>query len=133
MKWVRAKDGAIFGVCKGIARGLDLSVGVVRLLFILSVLFLGVGFLFYLGLAICLPREDKTVEALEPWILGVCSKIALKTSQEVGIIRFLALLLFCFTAGATLVGYVVLYFILDEKPAVTQSSDSKPSTPPSTT
>ncbi len=131
MKWVRAKDGAIFGVCKGVARALDLPVGLVRLFWILSVLFLGAGVLFYLMLAISLPREDKTVQALEPWILGVCSKIALRTNLEVGIVRFLAICLSFFSVGATLVGYVVLYFVLDDSPRQS-SSDNNPSTPPAT-
>lgn len=130
MKWVRASDGAIFGVCKGVARALDIPVGVVRLLWILSVLFLGAGVLFYLMLAISLPREDKTVQALEPWILGVCSKIALRSNLEVGIVRFLTICVALLSMGATVVGYVVLYFVLDDN--TQRSSDNKPSTPPAT-
>ncbi|MGZ3722205.1 MAG: PspC domain-containing protein [Bdellovibrionales bacterium] len=131
MKWVRAKDGAIFGVCKGLARSLDIPVGVFRLLWVASILFFGVGFGLYILLAITLPREDKTVEALDPWILGVCSKIALRSDLEVGIVRFLAICLALLSGGAALVGYIVLYFVLDEKKP--QSSDSSPSTPPSIT
>lgn len=130
MKWVRASDGAIFGVCKGVARALDIPVGVVRLLWIFSVLFLGAGVLFYLMLAISLPREDKAVQALEPWILGVCSKIALRSNLEVGIVRFLTICVAFLSMGATIVGYVVLYFVLDENSQ--RSSDNKPSTPPAT-
>ena len=131
MKWVRAKDGAIFGVCKGLARTLDIPVGIFRLIWILSILFFGAGFWLYFILAISLPREDKTVEALDPWLLGVCSKIALRTDVEVGIIRFLTIVLSLLSMGATLVGYIVLYFVMDEtKP---QSSESNPSIPRSTT
>ncbi|MBX3020849.1 MAG: PspC domain-containing protein [Bdellovibrionales bacterium] len=131
MKWVRAKDGAIFGVCKGLARTLDIPVGLFRLLWLISILFLGTGLALYLLLAIALPREDKVVQALNPRLLGVCAKVALRTDVEVGIIRFLALCLMFLSLGATLVGYVVLYFILDNKKS--QSSDNKPSTPPLTT
>ena len=130
MKWVRANDGAIFGVCKGIARTLDIPVGLLRLIWILSVLFLGAGILLYLMLAITLPREDKAAEALQPWLLGVCSKIALRTDLEVGIVRFLAVSLSLISLGATVVGYIVLYFVLDNKS--NYNSDSKPSTPSAT-
>ena len=132
MRWVRAKDGALFGVCKGIARNLDISVGLVRLLWIISAVFLGTGVLLYLMLAVALPREDKVVESLDPWILGVCSRIALRSNLDVGVVRFFAIVLSFLSLGATLVGYVVLHFVLDEK-SKSQSSDNKPSTPPATT
>ena len=131
MKFVRAKDGAIFGVCKGLARTLDLPVGIVRLIWLISVLFFGAGIGLYLILAITLPREDKTAEALDPWILGVCSKIAQRTDMEVGIVRFLAILLSLMFMGTTIIGYIILYFVLDGKQV--QSSSNSASTPPSTT
>jgi len=131
MKWVRAQDGVIFGVCKGLAKTFDIQVGVFRLLWICSLLFFGAGLWLYLLLAVSLPREDKTVQALEPVILGVCSKIAVKTEVEVGVVRFLAITLGLMSMGATLVGYIVLYFVLDQKKS--QTSDSKPLTPPATT
>jgi phage shock protein PspC (stress-responsive transcriptional regulator) len=130
MKWVRANDGAVFGVCKGIARTLDIPVGLLRLIWIISVLFFGAGILLYLMLAITLPRQDKAAEALQPWILGVCSKIALRTDLEVGIVRFLAVSLSLISLGATVIGYVILYFVLDNKP--NYSSDNKPNTPSAT-
>lgn len=134
MKWVRASDGAIFGVCKGLARTLDVPVGLFRLLWLGSVIFLGAGIWLYLMLAISLPREDKAVQALEPWILGVCSRLALRTNLEVGIVRFLAICLAFLSMGATLIGYIVLYFVLDDqaKYQTVQSSDSKPANPSAT-
>lgn len=133
MKWVRAKDGALAGVCKGVARTLDIPVGVVRLLWLISVLFLGAGLGLYILLAICLPREDKQAEAMEARLMGVCAKIARRTDVEVGIVRFIAVCLLFLSLGATLVGYVVLYFVMDEQKNVSQSSDNKPATPPVTT
>lgn len=130
MKWVRSSDGAICGVCKGLAGTLGISTGVFRLLWILSVLFFGAGIALYFMLAISLPREDKVVEALEPWILGVCSKIALRTNLEIGIVRFLAICLGLLSFGATIIGYFVLYFVMDDAPARAQSSDTRPATPP---
>lgn len=138
MKWTRAQDGVFFGVCKGLARTFDMPVGLFRLVWLLSVLFFGAGIWLYLMLAISLPREDRTVQALDPWIFGVCSKIAIRTDVEVGVVRFIAISLALLSLGASLVGYIVLYFVLDQKKmpessVPTQSSDNKPATPPVTT
>lgn len=131
MKFVRAKDGAIFGVCKGLARTLDIPVGLFRLMWLLSALMFGVGVGVYLLLALTLPREDKTGDALQPWILGVCLKLSQRANLEVGIVRFMTIVLTLGFMGATIIGYIVLYFVLDEKKS--QSSDNSPSTPRSTT
>jgi len=133
MKGVRAQDGALFGVCKGMARALDISVGMTRLLWVLLVLFFGVGIGLYIMLAIALPREDKVLQAIDPMLLGVCSRISRKTDMDVGVVRFITLCLLIPSMGATLVGYVILYFVIDGEPVKTvQSSDKSPSTPRST-
>lgn len=132
MKWVRARDGAIFGVAKGLAHALEIPVGMFRLFWLFSILFFGAGAGLYLLLALSLPREDRVAEAREPWILGVCAKIAKRTEIEVGVVRFMAICLAIMSFGATIVGYFVLYFIMDE-PSDHHNSDNKPSAPPSTT
>ncbi len=131
MKWTRSKDGAICGVIKGIAKTLDMSVGALRLLWILSVFFFGFGLWIYFMLAIALPREDRVEQAKQPWVLGVCSKLAKRADAEVGIIRFLTILLTFLGGPATVIGYVILYFILEDKTQA-PSSESRPATPPST-
>ncbi len=131
MKWVRAKDGAIFGVCKGLARALDIQPGLFRLIWVASVLFFGAGLWLYLLLAVSLPREDKLVEALDARLLGVCAKIAVRTEVEVGLARFMMICLALMSMGATVFGYIVLYFVMDSKKS--QISESKPVTPPATT
>lgn len=115
MKWVRAKDGMIAGVCKGMAKSLDLEVGWVRLVWLVSLVFFGVGLVPYVLLAVCLPREDKIEEALKPKFLGVCLRISKRTDIEVGLVRLLCLILFLSSFGLTLIGYIVLHFALDEK------------------
>lgn len=135
MKWVRSSNGAICGVCKGLANTLGISVGVFRLLWICSVLFFGMGIALYFMLAISLPREDKTGQALEPWILGVCSKVARRTDLEIGIVRFLTIALAFMSFGATVVGYFVMYFVMDDDTSNrlnSQSSDNRPASPPAT-
>jgi phage shock protein PspC (stress-responsive transcriptional regulator) len=130
-KWIRAKDGVLFGVCKGIARALDLPVGLVRLIWILCVLIGGVGLGAYLLLAISLPHEDKVYESLQPRILGVCALLAKRSDLEVGMVRFLALCLLFASLGLTSVIYLISYFVLDDQESV--ASRSNPSRPPSTT
>lgn len=135
MKWVRAKDGALFGVVKGLAKSLDMPVGLFRLVWLASILFFGFGVLLYLMLALSLPREDRVDQASEPWILGVCTQIAKRTQSEVGVIRFLTIALAFVSMGATLIGYIVMYFVLDDDKKPNQSgssSDNKPTTPLST-
>ncbi len=128
LKWVRSNDGMIFGVCKGLANSLEISTGLLRLIFVFSVLFFGVGIGLYLLFSLCLPREDKMDKALEPQLLGVCAKVAVRTDLEVGVVRVLCVCLAIMSFGATIVGYIVLYFVLD-----TQASSNRPNTPPSMT
>lgn len=130
LKWTRSADGAIFGVCKGVARTLDLPVGVLRLIWIASILMFGAGLWLYLALAIALPREDKIEKAKGSMILGVCSKISKRVDLEIGVVRFLAICLTFIGLGTTLIGYIVLYFVLDDKPTASAIS---PANPPSTT
>ncbi len=124
MKWVRARDGVIAGVCKGVARNLDIPVGVLRLVWLVGVLFFGAGLWLYIMLAISLPREDRVVQALNPMLLGVCSRIALRTHIEIGVVRFLTISLAFLSFGATVVGYIVLYFVLDQSPKPLQGPEA---------
>lgn len=49
----------IAGVCAGLARRFGLSVGLVRLLFVLSVFLPGTQVIVYIVLWILMPNEDK--------------------------------------------------------------------------
>lgn len=131
MKWVRAENGAIFGVCKGIAQSMEWSVGWTRLLLVAALLFCGVGFGLYVLLALSLPRRDRLDKAYKSRILGVCAHIARKSNTEVGLVRFAALLLLIFSFGTTTLLYVIAYMLLPE--AKSSDSRNKPSVPPSTT
>ncbi|WP_329106712.1 PspC domain-containing protein [Micromonospora sp. NBC_01699] len=58
-KLARPRDGRmIAGVCAGLARRFGLSTGLVRLLFVLSVILPGPQVLLYIALWIILPNED---------------------------------------------------------------------------
>jgi phage shock protein PspC (stress-responsive transcriptional regulator) len=114
-KWVRSSNGWIAGVCQGLGVKFQLNPMLLRLAWVLSVLFFGVGLLIYIGLAICLPKEGyEQREAESDKVLGVCRRIAQRSQLDVGLVRFFCLLLAVTSLGATLVGYIVLHFVLDE-------------------
>lgn len=53
-----ANERKIFGVCSGIAKNFNTDVAIVRLIWILSILFFGIGILAYLTLWAILPKES---------------------------------------------------------------------------
>jgi phage shock protein C len=118
-KWVRGCDGLVAGVCEGLGKRFGVDPWLVRLLWLVSILALGTGLLAYVILAFTLPREDRIAEAHEKKILGVSGRIARVTGMEIGLVRALTVTAALFSFGATLVGYVVLYFVIpDERRSV---------------
>jgi phage shock protein PspC (stress-responsive transcriptional regulator) len=114
LRWVRSPDGLVAGVCEGLSRRLDMDPWVIRFLWLGTVLFFGTGLLLYAILAVALPREDRLADASKKRILGVSARIAAVTGLEIGVVRVLAILLALASFGATIVGYVVLHFVLDD-------------------
>ncbi|GIJ30261.1 PspC domain-containing protein [Micromonospora qiuiae] len=59
-KLVRPRQGRMFaGVCAGLAQRFGISAGIVRLLFLLSLLLPGTQVIIYLALWIIMPNEDR--------------------------------------------------------------------------
>ena len=59
-KLVRPHNGRMFaGVCAGLAQRFGISAGMVRLIFILSLLLPGTQVIIYLALWIVMPNEDR--------------------------------------------------------------------------
>jgi phage shock protein PspC (stress-responsive transcriptional regulator) len=59
-KLVRPREGRIFaGVCAGLAQRFGMSAGMIRLLFVLSLLLPGTQVIVYLILWILMPNEDR--------------------------------------------------------------------------
>lgn len=50
------KDGKILGVCAGLAEYLDVDVTIIRIAFVFSVIFFGIGIIPYLILALIMPK-----------------------------------------------------------------------------
>ncbi|MGC5051008.1 PspC domain-containing protein [Micromonospora sp. DT48] len=63
-KLVRPREGRMFaGVCAGLAQRFGTSAGLVRLLFLLSLLLPGTQVVIYLALWIIMPNEDRYLVA----------------------------------------------------------------------
>lgn len=112
-RWTRSNDGLVAGVCTGIARNLDVEAWIIQAILVISVLCCGIGLIPYIGLAICLPKEDET-EVKKSMLLGTCYKVARKAQIEIGLIRFLFLMLAFGSLGLILILYVALYFLLPD-------------------
>ena len=116
--WIRSKDGIFAGVCEGMGKQLDIHPWLLRAAWLGAVLFFGTGLLFYLILAFTLPREDRLAEAHNKRFLGVCGRISRKTGFDIGLVRALTVILGLFSFGSTVVGYLVLYFVLPAEEGV---------------
>ncbi|WBB96478.1 MULTISPECIES: PspC domain-containing protein [unclassified Solwaraspora] len=61
-KLVRPRDGRmIAGVCAGLGQRFGISAGMVRLIFLLSLLLPGTQVIIYLALWIVMPNEDRNL------------------------------------------------------------------------
>ncbi|MCB0366020.1 MAG: PspC domain-containing protein [Bdellovibrionaceae bacterium] len=123
-KWVRSRDGWLAGVCQGLGERLGIEPWILRAAWFVSMVFFGFGVLVYLILALTLPREDRMEDSHQEKFLGVCWKLSQKTGMDVGLVRFLTVFLGISSLGATIVGYLVLYFVLPENSQERIYSDS---------
>lgn len=111
-RWVRSDKGALAGVCKGLGDALGIETWILRVIWLVAVLWFGSGVLFYLILAICLPRVDRLDQALDRKLLGVCARIAKRYHIEVGVVRTGFVLFLLVTFGAAILGYGLCYFLI---------------------
>lgn len=111
-RWVRAKDGALAGVCKGLAQAFGIETWIMRVIWLIAFLWYGTGAFLYLILAICLPRVDRLDQAHDRKVLGVCARISLRYGVEVGLVRLAAVLLALTTFGFAILAYGICYFVI---------------------
>lgn len=111
-RWVRSKEGIIAGVCSGLGQRFNMDPWLLRALWLGGTLFFGTGILLYLILAATLPREDRLGQAQRQRVMGVCARLSRSSGIDVGALRAMTVLLTLASFGATLVGYVVLYFVV---------------------
>ena len=115
-RWVRSSENQIIGgVCAGVAKALNMEAWVIRLLWLLSLFAFGFGLGLYIMCLIAFPRDDRKEMALNKMVLGVCARLHQRGDIEVGLARLIALLLLVGSAGAAVIGYILLHFILEER------------------
>ena len=112
--WVRSAEGFVAGVFEGLGKSFDIEPNILRLIWVISVLFFGSGILIYLFVAWILPREDKLNEYSQKKIFGVCHVISQKSGIELGLVRLLAAGSLVLSFGLTFVAYMVLAVIMPE-------------------
>jgi phage shock protein PspC (stress-responsive transcriptional regulator) len=112
--WVRSTEGFVAGVFEGLGKSFDIDPNILRLIWVISVLFFGSGILIYLFVAWILPREDKLNEYNQKKIFGVCHVISHKSGIELGLVRLLAAGSLVLSFGLTFFAYIVLAIIMPE-------------------
>lgn len=111
-RWVRSKDGWIAGVCEGLGQRFNIEPWILRLFWFISIFWFGTGLLLYGVAALTLPREDKLESAFQKKLLGVCANLATRYDYEVGLVRFLMVLLALCSFGMSLFLYLVMALVL---------------------
>ena len=70
--WTRSPNGWVAGICQGVGERFDIKPNVIRIIWLLSVFFVGAGLVFYIICALCLPVQGREKYARQPKFLGVC-------------------------------------------------------------
>jgi phage shock protein C len=115
----RSADGVVAGVCRGLGRHFNISPNLLRLFWVLTVLFFGTGFLLYIALWWIIPREDE-IQAEPAWdntklqrtehdrkLLGVCGGLARRWDLDPTVVRLGILALATLSFGLIAVAYLV--------------------------
>jgi phage shock protein C len=111
-KWKRSVDGIFAGVFQGLGESFNIQPNLLRLLWLVSVLFFGTGLLVYIIMALTLPREDQLLRYEEDKIFGVCKRISALTGLELAVVRFLTVISFIASIGTASIIYLILHFTL---------------------
>ena len=113
--WTRSQNGWFAGVCQGMGESFDLNPGMVRLIWLGSILFFGVGLLFYFLCAFILPIAGKESRDHSPKLLGVCSRLAERFEVQPAVIRVITAVLAVGSFGSIAFIYIILHFLLPER------------------
>lgn len=114
--WQRSRTGPLGGVCEGLGKSFGVDPKLLRFLWLISVLLFGSGLLLYALLYFVLPAEDEIEDYQRPKILGVCYHFARHYRLDLGLLRFVALLIFFGSFGSSLLVYGILYFFAPKEP-----------------
>ncbi len=110
--WTRSPNGWLAGVCQGVGERFDIKPNVIRIIWFLSVFFIGAGLVFYIICALCLPVQGREEYARQPKLLGVCYRLSEKLNVDVGLLRIVTVLIGLGSLGTTALAYIVIHFLL---------------------
>lgn len=138
----RPTDGGyVAGVCEGVGRHLGVDPNILRIIWLVAVIFAGTGVLFYLILWWVMPRQDRV--PLEPtvWrrtknghrpplqrtlhdrkLFGVCGGLGRRWGIDPVFVRLGALSLFTLSAGLGVIAYLVVAAFMPGPEDLTASS-----------
>lgn len=109
--WVRSRQGPIGGVCEGLGQSFGVNPKLLRFLWLLSVILsLGSGILFYILLYLVLPAHDEVADYQRRKVLGVCYRFARYYHLDLGLLRFITVLVILSSIGTCILIYGMLYF-----------------------
>lgn len=105
------QEGVIAGVAAGIAADFKADVILIRIAWVAAVC-LGFGFLLYPMLWIALPKASDPTLGNKSRLMGVCNQVASRWGQPVGLVRLLAIVVFLFSGGTAIFGYLLTYLLI---------------------
>jgi phage shock protein PspC (stress-responsive transcriptional regulator) len=109
------QNGALFGVCGGIATKTGIDVVVIRFIFLLLWFLYGFGFGLYLILLLAVPDKNNVANYNQPKILGVCFYFSQKYGFDLAILRIFLIFLLVIGLPFTLIVYLILGLTLPKK------------------
>jgi phage shock protein C len=114
-EWTRSENGWIAGVCQALGERFDINPTGIRILWLISVCFFGIGFLAYFIIAFCVPVKSKYQESLKPKFLGVCYRLSQRLELDLGLLRILTVLIAIGSMGTTILAYIVIHFLIPKE------------------
>lgn len=130
---VRTRDGYVAGICDGLGRYFDVNPTLLRVGWLVAVVFFGTGLLAYLALWWLMPREDQRVIEPSQWrrnassgryspplertsqdrkIFGVCGGIARAWQIDPVFVRLGVLSLTMVSGGMVIIAYLIAAIVM---------------------
>lgn len=114
-KWVKRNDGWVCGVFEGLGYKTGMNPNLFRVVWILSLLLFGSGFLFYIILVMVIPHEEDLMSYEKPKFLGVCYDLSHRMDVELSLVRLMTVGSFFLSLGTTFIVYCLLWIVLPKE------------------
>lgn len=113
-RFYRSEEGWLAGVCEGLGHSFEINPNWIRIGWVASIFFLGFGLLAYVLMALTLPMQSQWHISNRPRLLGVCYRLHHELGWDLGLIRFLTAFLAISSFGITVIGYIILHFVMPQ-------------------